>query len=360
MLLIHSWNDFNRGSQVHISELYKDFYYKLTRDEGIAWKGGRPCARSISDMGLTFAERLYNGYKLPLPEDILENALAAFFRRDFTGACSILEMGQASYVEGQRLGNKLVFVKGSPIHPGQGWDNAVDGDLQGWDGTVTTKPEGDIVDGTAWGMFRFADIGCYEFEYVRIIKDNGTDDNQHPERQASRVEVQVSLTGTKAEDFVSVGTIKVRDTNLTGYYRLNAKVKARYIKLLIHEPKWTSGGWRQIVEFGVDNGDKKGARPAAEQDGLSLAQVPEEFRAYNYPNPFNAQTTIAYQLPEDGYVSLKVYDVRGREVANLVDGVRNAGAHRVVWNSSAMASGLYFYRLRAGQIEQSGHMLLLK
>ncbi len=76
--------------------------------------------------------------------------------------------------------------------------------------------------------------------------------------------------------------------------------------------------------------------------------LPKEFvLLQNYPNPFNPSTAISYQLSAISFVSLKVYDVLGRDVATLVDGVRNAGTHTVRWNASSMPSGVYVYCLRA-------------
>lgn len=68
-------------------------------------------------------------------------------------------------------------------------------------------------------------------------------------------------------------------------------------------------------------------------------------RSQNYPNPFNPTTTIGYQLPTDGFVKLVVYDLLGRQIAELVSGPRAAGKYSATWNASSLASGVYFSRL---------------
>lgn len=81
-----------------------------------------------------------------------------------------------------------------------------------------------------------------------------------------------------------------------------------------------------------------------------LAALPQEYLLYqNYPNPFNPVTTIRFDLPESGHVSLKVYDVIGQEVVVLVDEERDAGVHRVKFNGGSLPSGAYIYRLQARQ-----------
>lgn len=86
-----------------------------------------------------------------------------------------------------------------------------------------------------------------------------------------------------------------------------------------------------------------------------------EYRlAQNYPNPFNPTTNISYVLPKAENVSLKVYDVLGREVATLVNEVKAAGAYTVPFNASNLASGVYFYRLQAGSFVQTKKMMLVK
>ncbi len=80
----------------------------------------------------------------------------------------------------------------------------------------------------------------------------------------------------------------------------------------------------------------------------------------NYPNPFNPSTNINFGLPEAGDVSLKVYDMLGREVATLFEGVKSQGYHSIQFNASALASGIYFYRLITNSGSISRKMTLLK
>ncbi len=80
----------------------------------------------------------------------------------------------------------------------------------------------------------------------------------------------------------------------------------------------------------------------------------------NYPNPFNPSTTINFALPKSGNVSLVVYDILGREVAHLVNGELQAGYHKVEFNADNLASGVYFYRLKAGDFVSVKKLMLLK
>lgn len=80
----------------------------------------------------------------------------------------------------------------------------------------------------------------------------------------------------------------------------------------------------------------------------------------NYPNPFNPVTTINYQLPMSGNVTLKVFDVLGKEVASLVNEKKEAGSYTVEFSVTNLASGTYFYRLKAGDFIQTKKMIILK
>ena len=80
----------------------------------------------------------------------------------------------------------------------------------------------------------------------------------------------------------------------------------------------------------------------------------------NFPNPFNPETKIEYTLSKPGEVSLKIYNLLGQEVARLVSEVQQAGYHKVIWDASTITSGIYFYRLEAGDFIQTRKMVLLK
>ena len=80
----------------------------------------------------------------------------------------------------------------------------------------------------------------------------------------------------------------------------------------------------------------------------------------NYPNPFNPLTIINYQLTIGNYVTLKVYDVFGREVAALVNGRKPAGQYEAEWNAEGLPSGVYFYRLQTGEYTSVKKMMLMR
>ena len=80
----------------------------------------------------------------------------------------------------------------------------------------------------------------------------------------------------------------------------------------------------------------------------------------NYPNPFNPGTKINYQIPQTGFVTLKVYDLLGREVATLVDEEKSVGSYEVEFNGVELTSGIYFYRLQAGDYIETKKMILIK
>ncbi|MFZ1320793.1 MAG: T9SS type A sorting domain-containing protein, partial [Ignavibacteria bacterium] len=80
----------------------------------------------------------------------------------------------------------------------------------------------------------------------------------------------------------------------------------------------------------------------------------------NYPNPFNPSTKIAYTIPTNGLVTLKIYNILGKEVQTLVNEIKTSGSYEVNFNGASLSSGVYFYRLESGNFIDTKKMFLLK
>lgn len=96
-------------------------------------------------------------------------------------------------------------------------------------------------------------------------------------------------------------------------------------------------------------------------DVEASTEIPTEFKLMrNYPNPFNLATTIEFAVLVAGKYSLKVYNILGQEVANLFDKEWNVGTHRVTFNASMIATGVYIYRFSGNNVSMTKKMLLMK
>ena len=94
---------------------------------------------------------------------------------------------------------------------------------------------------------------------------------------------------------------------------------------------------------------------------LSQAEIPARLELQqNYPNPFNPSTVISYALPEQAHVRLVVYDLVGQQIAVLEEGTRPMGWHEVVFDAGNLSSGLYLYRLQAGDVAVTRKMMLVR
>jgi hypothetical protein len=89
--------------------------------------------------------------------------------------------------------------------------------------------------------------------------------------------------------------------------------------------------------------------------------TPEKYSlSQNYPNPFNPSTTIKFDLAKNGFVSIKIFDVLGREIKSLVNDNLNKGSYEVSFNAGDISSGVYFYKMESGDFSQIKRMMLLK
>lgn len=147
--------------------------------------------------------------------------------------------------------------------------------------------------------------------------------------------------------------------NCVGTYRTNWNVAVMGVDVESLRPAVggpTGSPVRRFVKGALDYVDA-----ITTGTGVSENIIPDVYElAQNYPNPFNPSTEIKFGLPEQGFVSLKVYDITGRQIANLVNEVRNAGFYSVNFNAGSLSSGVYFYRIESGSFVQTRKMLLVK
>jgi hypothetical protein len=133
-----------------------------------------------------------------------------------------------------------------------------------------------------------------------------------------------------------------------------------------HEYLWTDSDARNGVtyEYTLTNVDVDGSQQVIATESATPSRnnssVTEYSLAQNYPNPFNPSTSIAFSLEEAGLVNITVYDVTGRLVATLVNGVHEAGSHSVEFNAAGLPSGIYMYRMVAGDFSAVQKMVLMK
>jgi len=151
----------------------------------------------------------------------------------------------------------------------------------------------------------------------------------------------------------------------------NGKYTARVTKLVtgFNSPLGIEmvGDTLYIVETGLQGGNSSPKLwqiilPTGTATSVKPVQsIPASYAlAQNYPNPFNPATIISYQLAVNSFVTVKVYDELGREVARLVNGEQSAGNHSVRWDGGNFSSGVYFYELNAGSFHDVKKMVLMK
>jgi len=150
-------------------------------------------------------------------------------------------------------------------------------------------------------------------------------------------------------------------------------------QVTIANPEGTEISWKIIFE-----GDSSSNIPASgdtlflytvkglsKYDSLRIFDLPADVKydkevpftyelSQNYPNPFNPSTTIRYQLPQEGFVTLKIYDILGREVKTLINEEKVKGKYEVNFNASNLASGVYLYRLKVNDYVAVKKLMLLK
>ena len=156
---------------------------------------------------------------------------------------------------------------------------------------------------------------------------------------------------------ITTGTSSWTQFNVDFSYFTNDVPDNCILQILIDGP--TTGSDYHVGSFFlVDDVDLTGTNTSVNDKNF----IPAKFSLdQNYPNPFNPSTKIRYDLPENSFVSLKVYNIIGKEVASLVNSIVPAGTHEIIFDASGLNSGVYFYTLKTGNnFVQTRKMILMK
>jgi hypothetical protein len=132
--------------------------------------------------------------------------------------------------------------------------------------------------------------------------------------------------------------------------------------------QWLEGVWFGDSHTGVAVGfsgtvirTTTGGVTGVEEEPIIEGELPKSYALrQNYPNPFNPSTTIEFALPYAGFVTLKVYNLLGEQVATLIAGEHAAGNFKATWDASGLPSGVYFYRLVAGEYVRTKKAVLMR
>jgi hypothetical protein len=213
------------------------------------------------------------------------------------------------------------------------------------------------------------------FDWTTLVDDGG--EPKFPQLKTTKSKINFGLVaqGVKKIDSVLVTNTGDAPLVISSIWTDDARFSVK-CSITTISPKASTN---VVVEFTQDSvsGVKKG-KLLVEHNGLSKLdsieliadfmtsvgdenQLPNEFSlSQNYPNPFNPSTTIKYSVESKQLVRITVYDLLGKEVAVLVDGEVGAGEHSVVFNAKNLSSGVYLYRIQAGNFVVTKRMTLLK
>jgi len=190
---------------------------------------------------------------------------------------------------------------------------------------------------------------------VFLSTNNGTSWTQVNNGLMNTVVRSLAVSGTNIFAGTSGGGVYLSTSNGASWTEVNNGLKNTYVYALavsgtnLFAGTLIGGVWRRPLSEMITSVER------------FSTDLPTDFGLeQNYPNPFNPTTTIRFSLPHREHVTLKVFDVLGREVATLVDGELNPGEHSVVFSAKDLPSGVYFYRLTTPTFSQTKLMEVLK
>ena len=244
---------------------------------------------------------------------------------------------------------------------------------------VTDRSSQEFQDNAYMGLIRAAAIGLTaapfntttNLEFIPHM--DGFPNGRRLEDDATTIELQavgglvLAAVGLPFDDAVAADYSDLASPMLVAELTYNAGPTANDVPLLSTFPYQAAPhrGYDYVKQLTAQppaaNADMVSRTTTGAQSTLGLSAPDAFILDQNYPNPFNPTTTIQYHLREAGPVAVRMYDLQGRLVATLADGVHDAGRHKVRWDASQFASGTYFYRIEAhGRILATKKALLIK
>ncbi|MDP3829685.1 MAG: T9SS type A sorting domain-containing protein [Ignavibacteriaceae bacterium] len=176
----------------------------------------------------------------------------------------------------------------------------------------------------------------------------------------------ISLNWTTSSELNNYGfeieRANISNTNQTGFIWKNIGfVKGNGTSNIIRDYKFTDynllNGYYLYRLKQIDFSGNSNYSKTVEVDIMNPASYLLE---QNYPNPFNPTTTISFQIPSEEFVTVKVYDVLGKEIKTILNEIKKAGVYEIPFNGSELSSGLYVYRITAGNFISEKKMILLR
>ena len=180
----------------------------------------------------------------------------------------------------------------------------------------------------------------------------------------------VSFSASADKNDVILSWFTATETNNQGF-EIQRKASGEYQKIGFVEGKGTTTETQNYLfrdeellsgsyTYRLRQVDFDGSFAYSDEVEIDISQPNVFYLGQNYPNPFNPSTNIKYSVPQDGLVSLKVYDLLGKEVATLVNESQQAGTFDVVFEGSNLASGVYYYQLKVGDLTSTKKLMLTK
>jgi hypothetical protein len=221
----------------------------------------------------------------------------------------------------------------------------------GW--ITASKPSGNLLIGYLWLVDEYPWLNLWLQQWGGIPGARGFEFGTTGLHQPfSMIEEIDTIFGQKLYEM-----IETDETVSKSYIAYEAKIPSDYKG--VSDVQYANDQIK-IIENGMDSSRTILLDIGTVTDIISNGNVsPEQFHlSQNYPNPFNPATIISYQLSDLSNVKLTVYDLLGRKIETIINKQQSAGKYQVKFNASGLSSGIYFYRLQAGQFSQTKKMIL--